>query len=365
MNDNIKILHGIGEDVHRGGADWVVATDKHQVRPSLRREWKKTGGTPVFLMKGKTKEKHCEHQLPERKVLEWLENKMIDEDLCQLCNKFKHRTTEAINRRIEKRGGVYDSAMVGKNGGEDEGKMEVEGEEEEEELERSSPPSYLVIPISFKYGVRPTPFSDALKIGESKLLRGQAGVFATRRISAGSNVGLYTGVPLFTQGEVDASRSVYLLDVDVWDHWVALDGANSWAGKMNHMWDFPIYEEDDPEMEVRDEEFLGVKKEVSRVEYLAESFDPYFSNVTVEKGGTVKPTRTLNKEEELFIDYGLGFWKRQPIFLAPVWDLRGAPKSLISAILNNRRLRKLFNTSKPLMTGRDQKILGPYVMNIF
>ena len=312
----------------------------------------RTKSTFVFLQNKNTKKSYCSHTFRFEVLKKWLIEKKLNQNPCPLCNRRKRISNKKIN-------------------GNNKQDMELEEEEEEEE-EEQLPPSYIMFAIESHFKPQEIPPQQSkIIIKISRFISPQLGLFSTEKLHPEQILGLYTGIPIYTRKEVKASASDKLIDLEIWDHLVAIDGENSWAAKMNHKWEFPFFnkkEEDDFRNlleleEFKEEEELGEEEEE---EIFKKEWQPYFSNTNINDGsenpllaGAIQPKWVINPDEELFIDYGKRFWigPGKDINIEPVWDLINAPEILLFVLIFNDKLYDLFVISKPRIRQREKDIL--------
>ena len=103
---------------------------------------------------------------------------------------------------------------------------------------------------------------------------------------------------------------------------IGIDASNSWAGLINHQWDFPY----DKEKKEGEKDWMELEKD----------WEEYFSNATVDKHGDIITLKNIPVGEEISIDYGTGYWEEPPD-----WNAGGGPEDLREA-LRNPDNKKLF-----------------------
>ena len=184
------------------------------------------------------------------------------------------------------------------------------------------PPEYIKSAITKHYANKSLP--KDLVIKESDIFRGVEGVFTSKNLLAESIIGVYTG-------EINYKESAdnKVLQIYVWGgESVYIDAADSWPGKLNHKWDWPYTNS------------KRLFKEAGYAKYFANTYVSLTDNIIVQTPRYRTPTLNvkgnvigIKKGDELTIDYGQEFWRTNSS--KPIWDLRGAPVSLMTMILFN------------------------------
>lgn len=264
----------------------------------------------VKISNRETGQKYCSHEFPKNTIIKWLEQKELDDDLCPTCQRKQETNGRAVRLSLGK-------LEINNDMEEGSGKKKRKKEVEEEGEERTAPPLYIKNAI-VEHFEPPKELPKSVKEGTSLFGRG---IFAIKKILDKTKIGLYTGTPLFSKKEVKDSKSDKILDITVWDNLVAIDSAKSWSGLINHKWRFP------EECEA----------------YYKSNWDNFFANCDVKESGNIVAIRDIKADEELYIDYGMDFWKgKKP----PEWQLEGAEKGLFTALEDCDELRKLKEASK-------------------
>ncbi len=204
-----------------------------------------------------------------------------------------------------------------------------EGEELGEEGE--TPPDYVAFAVDAHFAERDNERlqnRQDVRVAQSGIALATAGLFANRAFAERDRIGMYTGSVIYERGEMEdlAERNDKLHEFKVWGNDIWVDAEDTWAGKMNHQWNWPAA-------------FGG---------FPHSSWAAFFSNAAVEDDATVTATRfadrlgfapldwpmavpAANAGDELFIDYGAEYWEGADS--APFWDLRSAPGDLLQAVL--------------------------------
>lgn len=153
--------------------------------------------------------------------------------------------------------------------------------------------------------------------------RQQLGTFAIRKISLGTNLGTYTGRVYFRGLDRPVNRKEWTHITEVSDVFetdgekrvIWVDGkeytdaksktVRSWAATCNHKWQYP-----------------------GDYSILAKELYPFFASVSMEENGEMIALRPIEKGEEIFLDYGEGYWESKGI--RPKWSLSTLLKDTIN-----------------------------------
>ncbi len=191
-----------------------------------------------------------------------------------------------------------------------------------------------------------------VRVGRSRILWADEGLFARRVLPEGRVLGTYVGEVIYKLSEsLERARlSERLFDFVLWGkHSISVDAHRSWPGKMNHKWSWP---------------YTGVHgNELLRFPFAG--WEHFFANVLVDDDANLIATRfsgqppadpafsAAQTDEELTIDYGDEYWRSSET--APRWDLRDAPQSLLIAALRWdaqwRPLQQLAEKSHVMLRG--------------
>ncbi len=260
-------------------------------------EWGIKPADIVTIANRKTGKDYCTHQFPKKTIVQWLEHKTEDEDLCYFC-----QGNDKTAMRLS-----FENLTI--NANEKKGKEEVE-----EVTRRPQPPKYIKDAIKDHFNPQ-NRLIDKNKFYIRETVFGR-GVFAKDKIPAERNIGFYSGVPIWAQEDLDAPPSDKVIDIKIWGNTISIDGKGSWTSLINHKWMFPEECEENYD----------------------KAWDKFFANCIFKEGGKIVALRKIKKNDQLFIDYGKNFWKNKP---PPFWDLTDAPENLLKAIDECNELKEL------------------------
>ena len=173
------------------------------------------------------------------------------------------------------------------------------------EREDKPPPAFLAKCIQNEFFPQSTPPQWVpLKVAPSEQLLGQNGVYTTQSIEEYTIIGKYTGDLIWTAREKNLSQSLFVMPTTIWEHTIWIDGKSSYAGKINHKWNPPWGNIERTIWDKYHEEYqwlVGI-----------------FATVQVAKNGDIISLEKLREGQEIFLDYGVDYWRD---IIRPIWNL--------------------------------------------
>lgn len=141
---------------------------------------------------------------------------------------------------------------------------------------------------------------------------------------------------------------------------VLVDARHHWSGKMNQRWSLLSVSDEEVKTHKKDGPKLKLAKSHVQNMDLQNTYDvaevmlgkdclKYFANVVVEPNGQIRAITKINKGDELFIDYGIFYWKgdKNEATKKPIWDITDDCSSKLNALLlNDDFIRKIARTSE-------------------
>ena len=272
-----------------------------------------------------TRQCYCGHNINTKVLVDWIKNKKTpNQNICPYCEKDKKSKKRFSNKNVKLVSNKGDEGMEGEEGEEEsEDIEESEGEEEsetggeesemeegtegtEEEEEEEELPKFIRSCIKDHFKAQKLP--KELEKGDSEVVNKEGesmgkGIFAKEDLNILKPLGIYTGEILYDKEVVDKSDSdkIFGFHVGSVAYWVdSQDTDSHWGGLINHKWSWPYNGEDDPEKN------------------MPEFWKDLFSNVNIDEEGTLHPRYQIFDGDELYLDYGIDYWKdKKP---RPVWN---------------------------------------------